>query len=328
VTGNRGQAAFTGCLAFLSVFAAGTSAMESPAEWRALSERTRARMQEMDETIRDRDQERSYRNYLAMFADHVVAHGVLASGDTDIDGLRAHYRPVFFELKGGVLLSDEVIVAGNMAAQRYHSLLYLSGEFDGVEGRSQPVFLRGQTFFHFDPDNRIAERWSNHDHGYRLGQLKGPEGRVEGDRIARHLNGPGLSESEVFAKLDEMTRAFNRMESPQAREQEYLALFAKTVVVHGIGEQSVGPQELRQQLSQLWAAIPDLQLAVETRLSAWSMGALRWRALGSHRAAYRGREPDMRPVSLRGETIMRFDGVGHIVEIWINAEPLEFDHGN
>jgi hypothetical protein len=304
------------------------SAFESPAEWRALSERTRARMHEMDETIRDRDPERSYDNYLAMFADDVAAHGLYDTGAADIDGLREHYRPVFFELKDGVLLSDDVIVAGDMAAQRYHSMLYLAGEFDGVEGASQPVFLRGQTFFRFGADNRIAERWSNHDHGYRLGQLKGAAGRTEGERIAQELNGPGLSEARVLERIEDLAAAFNRMEAPAARDSEFFALFDADARVHGIGDGTARVAELRRQLHAFWSAVPDARLIVRASMSAWSMGAFRWTALGSQRGPYRGRAPDMRPVAIDGECIARFDTDGRIVEIWFNTSPPEFDHAN
>jgi len=325
----RQQTRLTGPLAAAAwLLAFPCAALESPPDWRELTERTKARMQEMDEIIRDRNQERSYRNYLAIFADDVVAHGLLESGDTGLDGLREHYRPVFFELKDGVLLSDDVIVTGTMAAQRYHSMLYLAGEFDGVAGQSQPVFLRGQTFFRFDEDGRIAERWSNHDHGYRLGQLRGAEGQAAGDRIARELNGPGLSETEVRHRLGQITQAFNRMEAPAERDREFFLFFDDEVQVHGLATTPVVLAELQRQLRELWNAFPDLRLTVNAPLSAWSMGAFRWRALGSQRKLYRGREPDLRPVSLQGECILRFNNQGRIVEIWLNAAPIEFDHAH
>jgi predicted ester cyclase len=303
-------------------------ALESPQAWRKLSDNTRVLMQEMDEIIRDQNQERSYRNYLALFADDVVAHGLLESGDTDLDGLHAHYRPVFFDLKDGVLLSDDVIVAGKMAAQRYHSMLYLAGEFDGVRGQSQPVFLRGQTFFRFDDEGRVVERWSNHDHGYRLGQLRGAEGRVEGERITRELNGPGLGEAEVRERLAAMMRAFNRMELPAERERAFFRFFDRAVRVHGIIEGPAGLAELRRELRELWNAVPDLRLTIDSQMSAWSMGAFRWRALGSQRGAFMGREPDMRPVQLQGECLLRFTDAGRIDEIWLNTAPVEFNHAN
>ena len=112
----------------------------SPDKWRDLSEQTRTRMQEMDEIIRDPVPERGYEAYMELFSRNVQAHGLHESGAANLDGLREHYRPVFFELQDGVLISDEVIVAGPMAAQRYHSMLYLRGEFDGIRGRREMRF--------------------------------------------------------------------------------------------------------------------------------------------------------------------------------------------
>lgn len=315
------------CLA-LTGLPGNSVAIDSPAEWRAVGQQTRIRMREMDETLRDRDAQRSYENYLAMFADNVVAYGLYDTGGTDLEGLREHYRPVFFELRDGVLLSDDVIVAGRMAAQRYHSMLFLNGEFDGVEASSRPVFLQGQTIFRFDADGRIAERWSNHDHGYRLGQLQGEHGRTEGDRIARILNGPGLSEEEVIARIDTFQAAFNRMEAPSDREREVRNLFSTAARIHGIADGPTDVSRLIARLAELRSAVPDLRMSVRTSMSAWSMGAFRWTALGSQRARYDGREPDMRPVLITGECILRFDGNGHIVEVWFDTAPPSFDHAN
>ena len=292
-------------------------------DWPTLSQRTRARMMEMDEILRDSDAQRSYDNYLNIFSTSIKAYGLYETGATNIVGLRKHYLPVFFELKDGVILSDEIIVAGNMAAQRYHSLLYLEGEFDGVKASKQPVFLRGQTFFRFDTNNRIAERWSNHDHEFRLGQLKGAEGAAEGRRIAAVLNGPGLSEPDVREKLEAMTNAFNRMQAPAEREIRYMEFFDPGLIVHGLSTAPAGLQQLREYLVEIWSAFPDLERTDEARLAAWSFGAVRWRALGSHRKRYRDSEPTMRPVTLRGETILHFNGEGRIDEIWLNNGPID-----
>ena len=274
-------------------------------------------MVQMDEIIRDTDQQASFENYMGLFADEVAAHGLLESGPANIDDLRAHYTPVFFELKDGVLLSDEVIVAGAMAAQRYHSLLYLHGEFDGIKADHLPVFLRGQTFFRFDQTGRIIERWSNHDHAFRLQQLKGTEGRVGGEKLAAILNGSGLSENEVRQRIAALNDAFNYVQSPAERRERFLRFFAPDVVVHGIAEDSVGRRALFDYYDGLWNAFPDMEQTIEAALTAWSHGAIRWRGLGSHRAPYRGHAPTMRPVKMRGEMIMRFGDSGKIDEVWI-----------
>ena len=108
--------------------------------------------------------------------------------------------------------------------QRYHSLLYLHGEFDGVNADQLPVFLRGQTFFRFDQTGRIIERWSNHDHAFRLQQLKGAEGRIEGEKLAAILNGSGLNENEVRQRIAAMNDAFNYVQSPAERRERVSAI--------------------------------------------------------------------------------------------------------
>ncbi len=301
----------------------GVAIAESPKSWASLSEDTRVRMEQMDEYIRGADKERAYKDYLAIFHEDVVAHGMLESGPANKDELRSHYHPVFFELKDGVLLSDNVIVAGNMAAQRYHSLLYLRGRFDGVDADNAPVFLRGQTFFRFDAQQKIVERWSNHDHAFRLQQLLGADGAAEGRRISAVLNGPGLSEKSVRARLVEMNVAFNNVTAPAERRQQYAMFFRDDVIVHGLAADVVGLGELNRYYDRLWRAFPDLERQYDAVISAWSYGAVRWRALGSHRDSFGGETATLRPTKLTGEMIAKFDPDGRITEIWINDATAE-----
>jgi hypothetical protein len=208
-----------------------------------------------------------------------------------------------------------------MAAQRYHSLGRMTGEFDGVRLDGRLVALRGQTFFRLDVQGRIVERWSNHDHGYRMALTRGPQAAEEGRRLSRHLNGPGLTEDEVYAQLDAFADAFNLIHAPEQREAQLLARFAPEVKAHGIAKQVAGLDELRSYYHGLWVAMPDLVMRHEAKLSAWSLGASRWRATGSRRAAYDGQPGDWIPVQKSGEMILRFSGDARIVEIWINDQP-------
>lgn len=66
----------------------------------------------------------------------------------------------------------------------------------------------------------------------------------------------------------------------------------------------------------LWKAFPDIVLNHEAQLSAWSMGAVRWRATGSRRAPWEGAPADWQPVLLTGEMILRYGSDGRIVELW------------
>ncbi len=298
---------------------------ESPKKWTSKSNHTRTLMLEMDLAIRDRLPKRSYDRYMKFFSADIQAYGLYEDGPADLDGLRKHYHPVFFELRDGVLLSDEVIVAGPMAAQRYHSMLYLDGEFDGVEARGIPVHLRGQTFFLFNTEGKISKRWSNHDHAFRMKQLLGDKGAKEGSKVSAILNGPGMSESEVLKKLRVMTDAFNLVTSPDERLSQYLSFFREDVLVHGLAQTAGDRRQLSDYLEKIWNAFPDLTRVDEAKLTAWSFGAVRWRALGSHRGDFDDHAASMQPALLKGEAIMKFDITGKISEIWINDDAVVFE---
>ena len=300
-------------------------AAESPESWRSLSESTRARLAQMDEAIRLPDKEKSFEEYIAFFSPGVVAHGMVPGETASKADLERHYHPVFFELKDGVILSDEIIVAGRMAAQRYHSLLYLDGEFDGVQAGGIPIFLRGQTFFRFDRQQLIIERWSNHDHSFRLAQMHGDSGREEGRAIADVLNGPGLSEEAVREILDEMLRILNLVQRPEERMEKYFDLFAPDALVHGVSSAPVPVSGLEEFYREVWTAFPDLEVKYEATLSAWSFGAIRWSGLGSHRGTYRGLASTRRPVRLSGEAILRFNSDGRVAEAWVNVAPVSYE---
>lgn len=313
--------------ALLSVLLAAIAHAESPAGWREQSERTRAAVYHMENSVNltptdTAGKRRAYEAYMATFSPTVIVHGLVPSGDVDYAGLRQFYAALFGTFRGSVLVSDEMIVAGNMAAQRYHSLGRMTGQFDGVQLDDRLVALRGQTFFKLDEAGRIAERWSNHDHGYRMALTRGAQGRLEGERLARFLNGPGLTEAEVYERLKAYADAFNAIETPEQRLGNLIALFAPDVRVHGIAPQTVGLVELQAYYQTLWGAMPDLILRHEAMLSTWSMGASRWRATGSARAPYGGHPGDWQPIQMTGEMILRFSGDGQVAEVWIHDHPV------
>lgn len=299
-------------------------------EWSRLSERTRADVYRMEARVNGvpadpAARQRAYEDYMATFAPQVVVHG-LVPGATDLAGVRRFYAGLFGTLRDSVLVSDELIVAGEMAAQRYHSVGRMTGEFDGATLRDRPVALRGQTFFRMGADGRIVERWSNHDHGYRMAQTVGPAGRTQGDALARQLNGPGLDEATVHARTAALEAALSRVDDLDGREQAVIDLFDPGARIHLAGVPDGGIAELRRELRALWTAFPDLVVHREATLSAWSMGAVRWRGTGSRRGAWQEAPADWQPVLLGGEMILRYGPDGCIVEFWsyLHAvQPLE-----
>ena len=311
-------------LIFLAIVATQTSvgiALASDSNtWQQRSEETRRLMNKMDEIINSPDDEKAYPEYMKIFSPDIKAHGLTPEGSADLEEVKQHYKPVFEFFDNGVLVSEEVIVAGEMAAQRYHSLFTLNGIFDGVEIEDKVMAIRGITFFRFDENQQIIERWSNHDHAYRMVQLMGVDGERKGSELRKLLNGPGLDEQEVYDLIEEMFKSFNQIHDPQLRATQFFSVFDSSIVVHGLTEETGNFDTLKQYYQDLWLAIPDLVLAVGSKMSAWSMAAVRWKGAGSHRGGYLGSEASWKPITRNGELIVRFNSNGKAEEIWVGSD--------
>ena len=290
--------------------------------WFEESEHTRQLMREMDKAINARHDDSGYAEYMSLFAEDIEAWGLIEPGPAYIETVRHHYKPVFEFFEDGVLVTESLVVAGNMAAQRYHSLFRLNGTFDGVTYKGKRIAIRGITFFQFDENDKIKTRWSNHDHAYRMGQLLGKEGEAQGKILAKKLNGPSLSEQTIYKISGEMFDSFNQIHDPQLRSEKYFSYFDSFVIVHGIKDKQSGLRDLKTYFQELWSAFPDLVITVEEKMSAWSMIAIRWKASGSHRGKYRHIGASWKPIMLSGETILRFNELGKVTEMWMNLHPI------
>jgi hypothetical protein len=162
-----------------------------------------------------------------------------------------------------------------------------------------------------DEHNRIIERWSNHDYAYRMQQIGGEQGYEEGRQLALRLNGPGQSEARVYQLIEEQTNAFNINHAPQDRERRVLSSFDPGVLVHGLAVSPAGFEELREHYRALWSSASIVVLSNQAMLSAWSHGAVR-RTISAFPEEH---APDAQPMTLRGETIMRFNPSARIDEI-------------
>ena len=292
---------------------------QSP-DWLDRSNATREAMSRMDRLINSNDSKTAYDHYMAMFHPTVKAWGLRENQAADLKHIKQHYLPVFFELEGGVLVSDQIVVAGPMAAQRYHSMMLLNGSFDGVEAKNKPIVIRGQTFFHIDENGLIAERWSNHDHSYRMGQLLGEEGRKQGVSIAQALNGPGITETQGIETMQAFVAAFNQPEAPTRRKNETARFLSPTLQAHGMGTRFIDESQSVDFLAELWNAYPDLLLSIGPAISGWSFVAVDWRLTGSQRRGFRSVFRPDSPVCFQGQAILHFTTDRKIDEIWIDVK--------
>jgi predicted ester cyclase len=287
------------------------------------SEHTRKLMHKMDNRINASDEDGGYDRYMSMFSEDIEAWGLIESGPAELKTVKHHYKPVFEYFEDGVLVTESLVVAGNMAAQRYHSMFKLNGTFDGVTYKGKQIAIRGVTFFQFDEHDRIITRWSNHDHAYRMGQILGKEGEEQGRQISKKLNGPGLSANEVEKNIESLVSSFNIIHDPKLRSESFLSFFASDVKVMGLNESPAGLKELGAYTYRLWGAFPDLVLIPGDIMSAWSFGATVLTAHGSHRADFDGVKADYSPVRLTMEIILHFNDHGKIKEFRIYQHPIQ-----
>jgi hypothetical protein len=119
--------------------------------------------------------------YMDQFAADVAVHGLQGRPEpARIQDVKAHYQHVMGAATPAIrdpdsaLQEDVRVVAGPMAAHRYHAALHVPGfppDFAYYDA-ALPLQLRGQTIFDYGgPEGAIRERWSNHDNKFRTGQL-------------------------------------------------------------------------------------------------------------------------------------------------------------
>ncbi len=291
--------------------------------WIEKSEVTRKLMQEMDKTINQADRNKAYHDYMNFFANELQAYGLSETGVANLDYVKQHYKPVFEYFDDGLLVTDTLVVAGNMAAQRYHSLFTLNGSFDGVSYKDKLAAIRGFTFFEFNENGRIIRRWSNHDHAYRMEQLLGAQGREHGTILSKRLNGPGLSAQKVEETIRALVAANNRIHDPDLRKSETMAMFSPDVKVWGVTKSVAGYDELSRYFSDIWKSFPDLVFIPGDLLSAWSFGAVILTGHGTQRGNIKSTDTDVAPIKITIELILHFNDLSKIDLVYLYQHPLD-----
>lgn len=268
------------------------------------SESTRQAMLEMDRII---NSDASLDSYLDLFSPEIEAWGLLPERAASWPEVENHYKPVFGNFDRSILVSDEVIVADRFAAQRYHAMFYLTGEFDGVQANKKKTFIRGSTVFEFGNSGLIQERWSDHDHEFRLSQLLNTPDEIEREvKRATVLSGPGLAGEQIQERMDSMQRAFNQMHNPEKRLLMLSELLSETWPERQLW---IG------KLQTFFEIMPDAHLAYDAVVAAWSRVGIRWRITGSVRGKHELFPYRDQPLSLTGETILELDDTGQVTAI-------------
>jgi steroid delta-isomerase-like uncharacterized protein len=98
-------------------------------------------------------------------------------------------------------------------------------------------------------------------------------------------------------------------------------VYADDIVMHEPDEDVRGIEGLKQYVSMIRSALPDLHLTLEDDIAEGNKVVSRWAAQGTHRGELMGIAPTGNQVAITGITIHRIED-GKIVEEWENWDAL------
>src|SRR5215216_7027277 len=104
-------------------------------------------------------------------------------------------------------------------------------------------------------------------------------------------------------------------------EDALAEVYAEDIVVHEPDEDVRGVEGLKQFVSMIRSAIPDLHITLEEDIAEGDKVVSRWSAQGTHQGELMGIAPTGNQVALTGLTIHRIEE-GKIVEEWENWDAL------
>lgn len=81
----------------------------------------------------------------------------------------------------------------------------------------------------------------------------------------------------------------------------------------------VGPQAFRNYYSAMRSAVPDAHYVVDDLIAEGDKVVVRWRLLGTHKAAFNGIPPTGRAITLSGIAIYRVEA-GKLMERWVVSD--------
>jgi steroid delta-isomerase-like uncharacterized protein len=98
-------------------------------------------------------------------------------------------------------------------------------------------------------------------------------------------------------------------------------LVSSDFIVHSPSEEIHGPAGIKQYVSALREAFPDLHMTIDDQIADGDRVVTRWTARGTHTGTFQGIPPTGKQGSMTGIDIDRFVD-GKTVECWTNADEL------
>ena len=109
--------------------------------------------------------------------------------------------------------------------------------------------------------------------------------------------------------------------SLETLEDALQEVYADTIVMHEPNEDVRGIEGLKQFVSMIRSALPNLHITLEDDVAEGEKVVSRWRAQGTHQGELMGIAPTGNEVRVTGITIHRIED-GKIVEEWENFDAL------
>lgn len=98
-------------------------------------------------------------------------------------------------------------------------------------------------------------------------------------------------------------------------------IFARDFVRHAPSDEKHGPEAMKQFVSALRRAFPDLRVTVEDQIAEGDKVTIRWTALGTHKGEFQGMPPTGKQMTMTAMTLARIAN-GKIVEAWTERDTL------
>lgn len=98
-------------------------------------------------------------------------------------------------------------------------------------------------------------------------------------------------------------------------------LIAGDFIGHSPPDETHGPEGIKQFVSAMRSAFPDLHFTIEDQIAEGDRVATLWKAGGTHQGEFEGVPPTGKQASVQGMTIDRIAN-GKVVEGWTNWDAL------
>ena len=263
----------------------------------------------------------------ALLAPDYQHHGALVTEqdrELHLERLRTN-RAAFPDGHYGLV---DVFAQGDLVAVRHVFTGTLQGPYAGVEPSGQPVAVRAVHIHHI-ACGQIVETWNSGDALGLLRQIGALPGAGPSPRTPLEMAAtPGVSSPVAACPSGSAgeNAAIARRWTEEALDSHNLDLldgFVAPDLVHhaGLFVDEIGRDQLKEDLSALIAAFPDVRFTADVVVATDDRAAVRWTGRGTHQGTLQEIAPTGRQVIFTGINVYRL-ACGQIVEGWSEPDAL------